>query len=113
MKPAPCYPARARSSPSRRSRSGSTSRSSVREQRHQKPLIAAEQDGPRNCRRSEALADLVESGVEAAPALGIERQPELDGAVVLEVRDRDTNEREASALHDRRRGCKQPPDGGQ
>ena len=44
---------------------------------------------------AEALAHLVERGVERAGAAALERQRELDGAVVLEVRDRDADEREA------------------
>src|SRR4051794_2905891 len=60
---------------------------SVRQQRHRQPLVAAEQHRARDGARAEALAHLVERDVERAAVAAVERQGELDRAVVLEVRD--------------------------
>ena len=63
--------------------------------------VAAEQDGPRDGLRAEAVADLVEGGVERVAR--VERERELDGARVVEVGDRDADERQALPLDHRHR----------
>ena len=68
---------------------------SVGEHRHRQARVAAEQHGPGDRGRAEPVADVVERGVEGAAASPVERQRELDGAVVVEVADRDADQREA------------------
>jgi hypothetical protein len=60
-------------------------------QRHRQARTAAEEDGPRDRGRSEAVADLVEGGVEEKAVVSLEREVELDREVVLEVRDGDAD----------------------
>src|SRR5437764_8525574 len=60
---------------------------SVRQQWHRPSLVAAEQHGPRDRRRAEPPAHLVERLVEGAVAVAVEREGELDGVGVLEVGD--------------------------
>ena len=68
-------------------------RTSVREERHRDPRIAADEHGARDRRRAVAVAHLVERRVERVgpPVLG---QRQLDPVGVLEVRQRDADERD-------------------
>ena len=72
-------------------------------------LVAAEQHGAGDRRRPEAVAHVVERGVERLGAPAVERQRELDRAVVVEVGERDADEREALALDQRHRRGEQVP----
>ncbi len=58
---------------------------SIGEQRHRRPLVAAQEHGPGDRGRSEPVAHLVGRGIESAGTPPVERQRELDGTVVLEV----------------------------
>src|SRR5918996_6294477 len=84
-------------------------RASVGKQRHREALVAAEQHGPDHRVGPEALADLVERGVECDAVVTVQGQDELDGAVVIEVGHRDPDECDAVALdHRHRRGEELP-----
>ena len=61
----------------------------------------AEEHRTRDRRRAEAVADLVEGAVEHLAVVGVERQGELARKVGTEVRDRDTDQRQAAVI-DRR-----------
>src|SRR5439155_404177 len=82
----------------RRHRVNARRRASVREERYHEAGVAAEQDGPHDGLRPVALANLVESCVERVALGRPERQRELERTVVLEVRDRDSDEGETLAL---------------
>ena len=82
----------------------------VGQQRNREFGAAAEEHGAGDGgSRSEPVAHLVEGGVERLGVVAGERQRELDGAAVLEVADRDADEREPPALDQRRGFREQPP----
>src|SRR4051812_10820875 len=68
----------------------------VRQMRHFEPSVTADEHPSGDRGGSEAVAHGIDRGVDRVlPAVG-ERQHELNGAVALEVRDRDADERQAS-----------------
>ena len=65
---------------------------SVGQERHLEALGPPEEHGAGDGRRPEALAHVVERGVERAAGGPLEREGELDGVVVVEVGDGDADE---------------------
>src|SRR6266511_5841382 len=81
---------------------------SIGKQRHDKPLVAAQQHSARHSRRSEALSHLVERRVEGIAAVTVERERQLEWTVVIEVRDCYADECETQPLDHRHRRRQQP-----
>ncbi len=77
---------------------------SVGEQRHRQARVVAEQHGPGDSGGSEPVAHLVQCGVQGTAAVAIQRQRELDGAVVAEIGQCHADQREARPRRRRRRG---------
>ena len=83
----------------------------VGQQRHRRPLLAADEHGPDDRLRPEPLAHLVERGVEGVSSTGRERQPELQDGVVLEVGDGHAHHRQPVAVDRPQRAAEQPAGG--
>src|SRR4051794_38192190 len=79
----------------------------VRQQRHGDPLIAAQQDRPRQRVGPVAVADCVKHGVERPGDLALERQHELRRAPVGQVAEGDTEQADAALLDQRHGGREQ------
>src|SRR5690606_32866506 len=77
------------------------SAASVGQQRHRQTLVAAQHHGAGDRRGAEAAVHLVERGVERGGVALVERQLELHRGVIVEVADRDADQR-AAALADER-----------
>ena len=89
-------------------RSYGSSSDLVRKQRNGDARVAPEQHGAGDRGRPEPITDVVERDVERAATLPIERQRELDRAVVVEVAQREPDERDASALDHRHGRASRP-----
>src|SRR5918995_920311 len=68
-------------------------RRSDRKQRNRQALVSPEQDCANDRVRPEARADLVERLVERDPVVSLQRKHELQDSVVVQVGDRDADER--------------------
>src|SRR5438034_8570148 len=68
---------------------------SVGQDRHPVAGVAAEQDGAGHCSRSEAIANDVEHGIESRVVARAEGERELNRHLVLEIRQREPEQREA------------------
>ena len=107
-------PGRPRARPARASAVGHEVASAVvvGKQRHRQPGRPAEQHGARDRGRAEAGADLVERAVQHRAVVALERQAELAREIVVEIGDRDADQRQAALLDRRpRRGEQAARDG--